>query len=378
MRSFSRAAGLLLLLLAPVFPNLGAAGETDPSAPTQSLASHTADRIREAWAEIQRLKRTAPAAEAERQQQLFAKEFFDFYLAHPETTPGQQALATAFRMWSNTGDHASIETAMGRVERGSPHWVQLIELARPAYIAAERRDEYREMVARLAGELTDPDVAAEVWLILGRDYRSFADLDRAADCFRSAIALEAHPRLVDAAQTALRALDRLAIGKVAPRFSSTDLQGRPVSLSELEGKFVLLVFWSSKCTACLPELDHLRWVRAAYPADQLALIGVALDARADPVRRFVDVRGMDWPQIFDGQALDGPVPRLYEVREGPRSFLIDPDGLIVARDISGQELDALLAERLPETGNGKPEDPRVNGQPAPAAKGQEAPAAHRD
>jgi peroxiredoxin len=226
--------------------------------------------------------------------------------------------------------------------------------------------------------LTDPGVAAEVWLNLGRDYRSSAELDRAAACFRNAIALEADPRLADAARTALRALGRLAVGRAAPGFHSTDLQGRQVSLSELAGKFVLLVFWSCECTACIPELDHLRWVRAAYPAEQLAFIGVALDARADPVRRFVDLRGMDWPQVFDGQGLDGPVPRLYEVREGPRSFLIDPEGLIVARDISGKELDALLAQLLPKTGTGAPDLPTANGRPAHAATGQVATPAHRD
>ena len=59
---------------------------------------------------------------------------------------------------------------------------------------------------------------------------------------------------------------------------------------------------------------------------------------------------MDWPQIFDEQALDSPVPRLYEVREVPRSFLIYPEGLILARDVAGAELDALLAELLPQAG----------------------------
>jgi len=346
---FSSRAGVIFLLMLGL-ASLGGrvSGETQPSGSPEGAETETASRIREAWAEIQRLQRSGNTEEVERQQKAFADEFFESFLAHPETTPGNQALATAFRMWGRAGDHEAIESAMARIDRGSRHWVQLIQLARPAFVAGERLDDYRRIVAGLAGELTDADIAAEVWIVLGRDYRSSADRDRAGDCFRRALALEADPRLKETARTALRGMDRLAVGRIAPGFTATDLQGQRISLSDLEGKFVLLVFWSSECVGCLPEIDHLRRVRAAYPREQLELIGVALDPQADDVRGIVKARGIDWPQIFDEQAMDGPVARLYEVRDVPRSFLVDREGLIVARDVLGEDLDALLAELLPQ------------------------------
>jgi peroxiredoxin len=343
MEPFSRAVLVLLLLLAPASVGIGAAGETEPS-----------ERMREAWAEIHRLQREGESAEAERKQVAFAAEFFEFYLTETESTPGQQALATAFRMWGRAGDDGAIEAAMARVDRGSRYWVQLIRLARPAFVTMERLEDYRTIVTELAAELTDPKVASEVWITLGRDFRSSGDLQQAGDCFQHAVALDADPQSVSTAKTALIAMDRLAVGRTAPGFTATDLQERRVSLSDLEGRFVFLLFWSAASTECLAEIDHLRWVRAAYPRERLELIGVALDAHADDAKRIVEERKIDWPQIHDEQALDGPVARLYEVRQAPRSYLIDPEGRIVARDIGGEDLDSLLAQLLPQTPDKEP------------------------
>ncbi len=52
---------------------------------------------------------------------------------------------------------------MARVDRGSRHWVQLIRLARPAFVTMERLEDYRTIVIELAAELTDPKVASEVF-----------------------------------------------------------------------------------------------------------------------------------------------------------------------------------------------------------------------
>jgi peroxiredoxin len=348
MQLSARAILVFSFLLVSAFLGVGAVGESRQTESGSGVESRTADRIREAWAEIHELQRAGESAEAKRRQEALATQFFESYLAAPETTPGQQALATAFRMWGRTGDDEAIEAAMARIDRGSRHWLQLIQLARPAFVDGERLDDYRGIVTGLAADLTDPEVASDVWIALGRDYRSSGDLDRAGDCFRRAVALDAHPRLVDAARTALRSMDRLAVGRSAPGFTATDLQGQRVSLADLRGRFVLLLFWTSECTDCLREIDHLRWVRAAYPREQLELIGVALDSRAEDALRVVEVRKIDWPQIHDEEAMDGPVARLYEAREVPRSFLIDPQGLIVAKQIAGEDLDALLAELLPQ------------------------------
>jgi peroxiredoxin len=158
--------------------------------------------------------------------------------------------------------------------------------------------------------------------------------------------LGAEPRLLDAARAALRELDRLAPGRAAPTFTATDLRGRRVSLEDLEGRTVLLLFWSTDCSACLPALDHLRSIRLAYPREQLELIGIALDSRVSEAQRIVEERRIDWPQICDGQAADGPVARLYDVHEAPRTIVIDGQGRIVVQDLLGDELDAALARLL--------------------------------
>ena len=93
----------------------------------------------------------------------------------------------------------------------------------------------------------------------------------------------------------------------------------------------------------LSGIDHLQRIRAAFSRKHLAMIGITVDREGAEARRVVEGRGVDWPQIWDRQSADGPVPRLYDVREVPRSFLIDRQGRIAGRDLLGEQLDAALA-----------------------------------
>jgi peroxiredoxin len=321
-------------------------GDGAGGAPSESAI---AARIREAWSELHRLKKTAtPEVTRERQRQL-AQQLFSDYLRLPESTAGQQALASAFRIWGDAADAAAIEGALGQVDRGSRHWVTLLRSARSAFVARDRIEDFRERAAALAAEITEATVAAAVWIDLGRDFRDAGEPERAADCFRQALAREPGPSLAATADAALRAIDRLAPGREAPLFTAVALGGKHVELKGLRGRAVVLQFWSVECKDCYPELDRLQRLREAHPRSRLELVSVALDSDVEVVRKTVEARGADWLQIVE-EPQDGPgrLARLYEVRALPQAYLLDRSGGIVLGTSDGVALEAAVAELLAE------------------------------
>jgi thiol-disulfide isomerase/thioredoxin len=115
---------------------------------------------------------------------------------------------------------------------------------------------------------------------------------------------------------------------LAPDFTRTDVEGRPVSLSRYRGKVVLLNFWATWCPPCLDEIPTFSRWQQAYGAEGLQVIGVSLDDDSAPVRRAVGQFHVVYPVMMSDEEL----VELYGGVLGlPLSFVIDPSGRIVAR-----------------------------------------------
>src|SRR3954470_11263337 len=131
-------------------------------------------------------------------------------------------------------------------------------------------------------------------------------------------------------------------GRAAPVFSTTDLQGHRVVLSDYAGKRVLLNFWASWCGPCRDEFPVLRQLAAAHPDTQV--LGVVFEDGAGPAASFMGDQHATWPGLIDpkGQIADG-----YCVAQKPGipvTVLVDGKGIIRARHLgpitSAAEADA--------------------------------------
>jgi len=148
-------------------------------------------------------------------------------------------------------------------------------------------------------------------------------------------------------------LDRL--GKPAPLIRGSDIDGRPVSLADQKGKVVLVDFWATWCPPCVAEIPRINALQAKYGDKGFAVLGVNLDAahpqvkdanRAIPiVRRFLVNFRVTWPTVLNGSGSED-FARAYGVTEIPANFLIDRDGKIVHVELSGEELEKVVAEAV--------------------------------
>ena len=100
------------------------------------------------------------------------------------------------------------------------------------------------------------------------------------------------------------------------------------SLTALRGRYVLLNFWATWCPPCVREMPSLERLARMLPGDRFGVLAVALDAEGgDKVRPFVARLGLTFPIALDPE---GRVGDAYGARDLPTTFLIDPQGRVVA------------------------------------------------
>ena len=123
------------------------------------------------------------------------------------------------------------------------------------------------------------------------------------------------------------------VGRRAPGFSLSALDGGSVDLGKYRGKAVLLNFWATWCGPCKLEMPRFMQWQKEYGAQGLQVIGVSIDDSAAPARAFAQKLKLNYPVVM-GDAKMGE--RYGGVLGVPVTFLIDRAGIVRAR-FDGEE-----------------------------------------
>jgi len=137
---------------------------------------------------------------------------------------------------------------------------------------------------------------------------------------------------------------KTAVGHMAPDFTQNDAQGHPVSLSSLKGKYVLLDFWASWDNNASQALSVVAKVYNTYGSKGLVVFGVSLDKDKESWQQVIqDANAGMTTQVSDLRGRENAAAQLYGITKLPSNLLIDPNGIIVAKNLNDMNIDHTLS-----------------------------------
>lgn len=119
------------------------------------------------------------------------------------------------------------------------------------------------------------------------------------------------------------------VGKPAPNFAFPGPGNAAKHLEDLRGRWVVIQFWASWCSACKVEAPALRDLYQRLHPRELEIVGVSYDDDVAEMQAFRDAEGQTWPTTFSGRRFwEDPVGRLYQARGAGLMVLVRPDGVL--------------------------------------------------
>jgi peroxiredoxin len=132
------------------------------------------------------------------------------------------------------------------------------------------------------------------------------------------------------------------IGTVIPDFEQNDIDGKPVNIKSFRGKFVLVDFWASWCGPCRGENPNVVSAFKKYSSKNFTVLGISLDKSKEPWIQAINNDGLTWTQVSDLKGWTNAVAQKFGINSIPQNFLIDPNGVIIGKNLRGPDLDAKL------------------------------------
>jgi peroxiredoxin len=224
-----------------------------------------------------------------------------------------------------------------------------------AYQKKQPYKEYSDQVEKIDEEISakakefvqaNPEAAVSAWLVRSKFFYGEDDVlatmygHLKGDALASTFAKDLKKKIDINAKT--------GVGQIAMEFTQNDVNEKPVSLSSLRGKFVLVDFWASWCGPCRQENPNVVKAYNQFKDKGFTVLGISLDQKKEPWLKAIEKDQLTWTHVSDLKYWQNEVAVQYGINSIPASLLLDPNGKIVGKNLRGEALTKKLAELMPD------------------------------
>jgi peroxiredoxin len=138
------------------------------------------------------------------------------------------------------------------------------------------------------------------------------------------------------------------IGAEAPNFSGPTPKGEELALEDAMSKVTLIDFWASWCRPCRIENPNIVSIYNDYKDRGFTVIGVSLDKpnSKDAWLKAIEDDNLEWNHVSNLKYWQEPIAQKYGIRSIPAAFLIDENGIIIGKNLRGNDLREKVKEVL--------------------------------